>query len=76
MPQSSSFITSQEIVTLYTTLQSLGITIRIDGGWCVDALLGEQTREHKDLDIAVDQKEVTQLLAYLTQEGYQQTSAE
>ncbi len=31
----------------------LGITVWVDGGWGVDALLGEQTREHQDLDIVI-----------------------
>ena len=29
----------------------LDIAVWIDGGWGVDALLGECTREHQDLDI-------------------------
>ena len=31
--------------------EELGITVWIDGGWGVDALLGECTRPHEDLDI-------------------------
>lgn len=31
----------------------LDITVWIDGGWGVDALLGECTREHQDLDIMI-----------------------
>ena len=31
----------------------LGIKVWIDGGWGVDALLGECTREHQDLDIII-----------------------
>ena len=31
----------------------LGIKVWIDGGWGVDALLGECTREHQDLDIMI-----------------------
>jgi lincosamide nucleotidyltransferase A/C/D/E len=26
----------------------------VDGGWCVDALIGHQTRPHSDLDIAIE----------------------
>lgn len=46
------------------------ITIWIDGGWCVEALLGEQTREHPDLDIAVDRKDSSQLNEALISLGY------
>ena len=31
----------------------LGINVWIDGGWGVDALLGECTRKHQDLDIII-----------------------
>ena len=31
----------------------LGIKVWIDGGWGVDALLGECTRDHQDLDIII-----------------------
>jgi len=30
-----------------------GIDVCLDGGWAVDALLGEQTRRHAGLDIAI-----------------------
>lgn len=43
---------SEDVLALYTALHELGIQIWIDGGWGVDALLGEQTRPHQDLDIA------------------------
>ncbi len=33
----------------------LGITVWMDGGWGVDALLGTQTRPHRDLDIVIRQ---------------------
>jgi lincosamide nucleotidyltransferase A/C/D/E len=33
----------------------------IDGGWGVDALIGEQTRDHLDLDLAVDQRDLSRI---------------
>lgn len=65
-------ISSKDIVNLYTKLDTLGIKIWIDGGWSVDALLGEQTREHQDLDIAIDQKDLTSLLKFLSVEDYKE----
>jgi hypothetical protein len=47
-------MTSADVIDIYSTLGGLGIKIWIDGGWGVDALLGRQTRPHKDLDIALD----------------------
>ena len=34
-------------------LRAAGIHVWIEGGWGVDALLGEQTRPHDDLDLGV-----------------------
>ena len=46
------------------------IDVVIDGGWGVDALLGEQTREHEDLDIAIHHKDVPKLREILTVRGF------
>ena len=54
-------MTATDVISLYTELENLSIAIWIDGGWGVDALLGEQTRPHQDLDIAVQQKDVPRL---------------
>jgi len=63
-----------DVLGLYNTLKKLGVDIWIDGGWGVDALLEKQTRPHKDLDIAVQQKDVPQLREVLEANGYQESS--
>lgn len=35
-------------------LERRGVRLWVDGGWGVDALLGQQTRSHADLDLAVE----------------------
>jgi hypothetical protein len=35
-------MTAADVIDLYIELEHLGITIRVDGGWGVDALMGEQ----------------------------------
>lgn len=59
-----------DVLWLYNSLRDHNITIWIDGGWCVDALIGEQTREHLDLDIAIDRKDEEKLKALLSLWGY------
>ena len=59
-----------DVVNLYTALESIGVILWIDGGWGVDALLGRQTREHDDLDIALDERHVQALRSFLTDAGY------
>jgi lincosamide nucleotidyltransferase A/C/D/E len=69
-------VTSTDVIDLYTTLEDLGVEIWIDGGWGVDALLGEQSRPHQDLDIAIQQKDVTRLRQLLQGRGYKEIKLE
>lgn len=63
-------MTSEYVLNLYNLLQDNGITVWIDGGWCIDALLGEQTREHSDLDVAVNRRDNAKLRQLLESNGY------
>jgi lincosamide nucleotidyltransferase A/C/D/E len=46
-------VTAAEVLELVGLLEAAQVAVWVDGGWGVDALLGEQTRAHADLDIAV-----------------------
>ena len=48
----------------------LGIQVWIDGGWGVDALLGEQTRKHQDLDIIISWEDSAILTEALFERGF------
>ena len=48
----------------------LSITVWIDGGWGVDALLGEQTRKHQDLDIIISWEDAAVLTEALFARGF------
>jgi lincosamide nucleotidyltransferase A/C/D/E len=41
---------SRDVIEIADLLQTSGIEVWLDGGWGVDALLGEQTRPRKDVD--------------------------
>jgi lincosamide nucleotidyltransferase A/C/D/E len=69
-------MTSLDVVNFYNELDNLGIGIWIDGGWGVDALLGEQTRPHADLDIFIQEKDVAKLRELLEAEGYKEIKLE
>jgi lincosamide nucleotidyltransferase A/C/D/E len=47
-----------------------GLRIWLDGGWGVDALLGEQTRDHGDLDAAIDREDLEDAVARLGRLGF------
>lgn len=59
-----------DVIAVYDNLSRNGIVTWIDGGWGVDALLGEQTRPHEDLDIVVQQKDLPKLRELLGNQGY------
>ncbi|HEX2470714.1 MAG TPA: hypothetical protein VHK05_08995 [Candidatus Limnocylindrales bacterium] len=51
-------ISAEEVVDLLDRLEAAGVEASVAGGWAVDALLGRVTREHGDLDLAVDASEI------------------
>ncbi|HSW78483.1 MAG TPA: hypothetical protein VLF88_00480, partial [Candidatus Babeliales bacterium] len=55
----------QKVLQIYNLLDKEGVQIWLDGGWGVDALLERQTREHADLDIAIDHTQETKMLGLL-----------
>ncbi len=63
-------MSSSDVVGLLHLLKQNGIEVHVDGGWCVDALLGRQTRSHSDLDIAVPYESITKLRELLAGRGY------
>lgn len=64
-------MTADNVIEILQLLNQNHIEVIIDGGWGVDALLGEQTRRHEDLDIAIEHKDVTKIRSLLEARGYQ-----
>ena len=46
-------------------LRREAIDVWVEGGWGVDALLGEQTRSHDDLDLGVRMEDVDRICTVL-----------
>ena len=61
----------QALVDLLQLFESAGIEVWLDGGWAVDALLGAQTRPHKDVDIILRVADIPTLREILTRRGFQ-----
>ena len=61
---------AEELARLLDALDAAGVQVWVDGGWGVDALLGEQTRSHDDLDVVVEMSDVGRLQDVLRQQGY------
>ncbi|MCJ7700274.1 MAG: nucleotidyltransferase family protein [Anaerolineales bacterium] len=61
---------AEDVIEFVQLLEQNDIEVIIDGGWGVDALLGEQTRRHEDLDIAVQHKDAAKIRDLLEAKGY------
>jgi len=42
-----------DVVEVISALESASVDVWVHGGWGIDALLGEQTRPHDDLDLII-----------------------
>jgi lincosamide nucleotidyltransferase A/C/D/E len=67
----SSVMDAAAVVEVLATLEKASVQCWLDGGWGVDALLREQTRDHGDLDIVVSSTDVPRLLAALRAIGFE-----
>ena len=67
---SSSEMTVDDVLAFLDLMDENGIDIVVDGGWGVDALLGWQSRTHRDLDIGVQHRHVPRLRQVLEDRGY------
>jgi lincosamide nucleotidyltransferase A/C/D/E len=63
-------VSAQDAIHILSTLSEHGIPAWLSGGWGIDALLREQTRPHKDLDILVLVDDVVRLREVLGGAGY------
>ncbi|MFF4345593.1 nucleotidyltransferase domain-containing protein [Kitasatospora sp. NPDC001540] len=51
--QSSLVLNESDVLEVLDLLKDAGAAVWVDGGWGVDALLGQTTRTHSDLDLVV-----------------------
>jgi lincosamide nucleotidyltransferase A/C/D/E len=63
-------VKAEEVVELYSLLLEHGVQLWIDGGWGIDALLGRQTRPHKDLDAIAAFDDLPAMTAVLSEGGF------
>lgn len=64
-------MTAEDVVNFYSKLEEQGVETWIDGGWGIDALIGEQTRLHTDLDIVIQEKDTPKAKELLRSQGYE-----
>jgi lincosamide nucleotidyltransferase A/C/D/E len=60
---------SDQVLHVLDRLSGEGIVAWVDGGWGIDALLEQQTRDHADLDLVIDAAAIPRFNAALLAEG-------
>lgn len=63
-------MTASQVLVVLDALEAVGCRAWIGGGWGVDALVGRQTRPHRDLDLVADATAQEAALAALEALGY------
>jgi lincosamide nucleotidyltransferase A/C/D/E len=63
-------VSAEDVISLYQNFSANNIQVWLTGGWGIDALLGRQTRPHKDLDIIVLVDDVVRIRELLKHAGY------
>jgi lincosamide nucleotidyltransferase A/C/D/E len=63
-------MTATAVLEFLALMESSSISVCLDGGWGVDALLGRQTREHADLDVILRVEDAPRLVEVARAAGY------
>lgn len=66
--------TSDDVTWMLDTIAVCRDVPIIAGGWGVDALLGEQTHEHHDLDVLLDHRAIKRAVELFHDEGFTVTT--
>jgi lincosamide nucleotidyltransferase A/C/D/E len=64
-------MSAANVVQILDWLSAGDVHVWLDGGWGVDALLGEQTRAHKDLDLIVLAEDASHMRGLLSRHGFE-----
>lgn len=63
-------MSAASVVEILDWLSAGDVHVWLDGGWGVDALLGEQTRDHQDLDLIVLAEDASRMRDLLSRHGF------
>jgi lincosamide nucleotidyltransferase A/C/D/E len=69
-------MTAGDVLEVLAKLDERGVSYRLDGGWGVDALVGRETRGHRDLDLVVALQDVPIIETLLAEDGFIQVPDE
>ncbi|MFF3562361.1 nucleotidyltransferase domain-containing protein [Streptomyces sp. NPDC002574] len=66
-------MTAPDVLSVITVLRRAETDVWIGGGWGIDALVGEQTRPHRDLDLMHRVEQEPAVVAALADAGFAET---
>ncbi len=66
----NQYMTAKALNQIIADLKELEVLFYLDGGWGVDALLGEETRPHKDADLIIFKRDLQKVKEYFLSQGY------
>ena len=67
---SDGMMNTADVIEVLDALEAAGVTVWVDGGWGIDALLGGQTRPHDDLDLIIPVEDIAAVLRATQQFGF------
>jgi lincosamide nucleotidyltransferase A/C/D/E len=65
-------ISPDDVLAIVRSLATASVEVWLDGGWGVDALVGEHTRPHDDLDIVIRESDVSRIRGVLACDGFRE----
>jgi len=68
-------MTSADVLEIAGALDDAGVHYWLAGGWGVDALVGHQTRDHRDLDLVIDGADTARALEAMSARGFRHVPA-
>ncbi len=69
-------MTATDVLACLRVMDEAGVRVWLDGGWAVDACLGAQSRRHRDLDIAIEERHIPAAIGALGRRGFASVPAE
>jgi lincosamide nucleotidyltransferase A/C/D/E len=66
-------MTADGVLAILAVLRRAEVDIWIGGGWGIDALVGQQTRQHRDLDLMHRSDQEPEVVEALSQAGFAET---
>jgi lincosamide nucleotidyltransferase A/C/D/E len=66
-------VEASDVLDIVDALAEAGVRFWVHGGWGVDALVGEQTRPHLDLDLTIRTEDLSLYVRTMIEHGFRTT---